>query len=936
MKTDRIGQKFGDYRLTRLLGGGGFGDVYLGIQVQDQTLSAVKVLQARLSNATDIKQFINEARAIRLRHPHIVQLLDFGIAADDIPFLIMDYAPNVTLRDRHPRGTHIPLDTVVIYVKQIASALQYAHDRNLIHRDVKPENMLLGPHHEVLLSDFGLVVVESASSRNTQFGAGTPIYMAPEQFKGKSLAASDQYSLAAVAYEWLCGEPPFTQGNFIQLGYQHNTEPPPPLRNKLSTVSPDIEQVVQIALAKDPMHRFGNVSAFATAFEQASRVVGPVNASSPLNFSSSPSSMGMPQTLSSIPPRVNTPSYRIPPSNPLPQPKLPTPTMHSNPVVTEQSSSAINPSVPRATSPALPQSTTAHPPKGFSKVTAIMLFGLVLIILIGGTGLFSYFSASSRSRSSTGVPTGAATANPNVVRGGTWIDDLYQEPDSLIPNASATTSSAMVDQALYTPLFVGDSKGQIHPALATEVPTVQNGDISSDAKTWTFHLRKGLKWSDGQPLDARDLDFTWRTWVNPKFGAANTIGISLITSTDVSSDNLSITFHLKQPFAPFVSVWVDGLNAPLPQHHFQGMQPDQITKSPDNLNPSITNGPFKLREGKPGDHYTLERDPNYYRASEGLPYLDSIVFRIVPDQNNILKDLQAGSINSAWFLDVSKTPAYQRLTNYKLIGNSASTNFEALYFNLKNPVLGKHQEVRRAIAMAIDHQALIDVARRGQAAPLCTDHGVGLNPGYQKDAPCPKFDVAGANALLDQNGWTKGSDGVRTNNGLRLEFQYSTTANNSWRADDELIIQQNLKAIGIKIDIQNYPASTFFGTFLQDGTPGKYDIAEFENSWTYDGDDASVGATNQIPPNGFNIMFYSNPNLDKLYVAEESTPDPTQRQQIFNQIHQIYLTDFPFVTLYSPTDIAMYKNTVHNYSPGPMGASETINIWEWWCNDGRC
>jgi peptide/nickel transport system substrate-binding protein len=330
------------------------------------------------------------------------------------------------------------------------------------------------------------------------------------------------------------------------------------------------------------------------------------------------------------------------------------------------------------------------------------------------------------------------------------------------------------------------------------------------------------------------------------------------------------------------------------------------------------------------------RDPMWYRASEGVPYLDSIVFRVVPDQNTILKDLQAGSIDSAWFLDVSKTPAYQRLTNYKLSSNQASTNFEAAYFNFKNPILGKHLEVRQAIAMAIDHQAMINVARRGQAAPLCTDHSAGLHPGYQADAPCPKLDPAAANALLDQNGWAKGSDGYRSKGGQRLEFQYSTTANNLWRADDELIIQQNLKAIGIKIDIQNYPASTFFGTFLNSGIPGKYDIAEFENSWTYDADDSSAFASSQIPPNGFNITFYSNPKLDALFVQEESTADPTQRQQIFNQIHQIYLTDFPFITLYGPVDLAMNKAGTHNYTPGPEGASETVNNWEWWCDGGKC
>jgi peptide/nickel transport system substrate-binding protein len=560
---------------------------------------------------------------------------------------------------------------------------------------------------------------------------------------------------------------------------------------------------------------------------------------------------------------------------------------------------------------------------------------------------FSFLALLILVLSACGAPT-PGTPPPSggtPVKGGTWIDDFYEEPNSLIPNVSVETYAVMLMQSIYTPLFVGDPNAVTHPALATVIPTIANGGVSADSKTWTFHLRPGLKWSDGQPLDARDVDFTWKLWTNPKFTPASTVGYNLITSADVSSDNLSITFHLKQAFSPFLSVWTDAGTAPLPAHHFQSIAPDKVSTSPDNLNPSVTSGPFMMKESKPGDHYTVVRNPNYYQASQGLPHLDSVVFRIVPSQDTILKDLQAGSVDSSWFLDVTKSIAYQRLSNYKLQGSTKASNFEAFYFNFHNKVLGQHPEVRQAMAMAIDHQALIDTARRGQASPLCTDHASGVVPGYQADAPCPKFDPAAANALLDQNGWVASpTDGVRTKAGMRLEFNYSTTANNLWRADDELILQSNFKAIGVKIDIQNYPASTYFGPFLNGGNAspptgavaGRYDIGEFESSFTYDADDATVAACNQFPPKGFNIMFYCNPNLDKLYIQEESTADPAQRQAAFNQIHQIYLTDFPLVVLYSPVDISMHKLIVHNYSPGPEGASETVNIWDWWCEGGHC
>ena len=163
--------------------------------------------------------------------------------------------------------------------------------------------------------------------------------------------------------------------------------------------------------------------------------------------------------------------------------------------------------------------------------------------------------------------------------------------------------------------------------------------------------------------------------------------------------------------------------------------------------------------------------------------------------------------------------------------------------------------------------------------------------------------------------------------GQRLEFKYSTTANNIWRADDELLLQQQLQLIGIQLDIQNYPASTFFGTFLTDGKAGVYDIVEFENAWSYDADDSSSFSSSQIPPNGFNINFYSNKQLDALITQQESTADANARQQAFDQEHQIYLTECPFITLYSPVDIAVHKNVTQNYAPWPGGGCG---------RDGRC
>lgn len=273
MTDERIGQQFGNYQLVRLLGQGGFADVYLGEHRQLKSLAAIKVLYTRLNNELR-ESFLNEARILaRLNHPHIIHTLEFGLETDGVPYLAMDYASQGTVRQRHPNGSKVPLEKVVGYVQQVADALQYAHDQKLIHRDLKPDNILIGEHNGLLLSDFGVAIVSQTTSRSLTAEksiVGTMSYMAPEQLQGKAQRASDQYSLGIIVYEWLCGTRPF-HGTVIEVFTQHVSMRPAPLRDHVPELSTTVEQVVLKALEKDPAQRFASVRDFAAAFAQASR-----------------------------------------------------------------------------------------------------------------------------------------------------------------------------------------------------------------------------------------------------------------------------------------------------------------------------------------------------------------------------------------------------------------------------------------------------------------------------------------------------------------------------------------------------------------------------------------------------------------------------------------------------------------------------------------
>ena len=227
--ADLTGHQLGNYRLVRHLGHGGFAEVYLGEHLYLKSEAALKVLRTS-PKEEEMQRFLKEAQTlVGLRHPNIVRVLEFGVEGD-IAFLVIDYAPGGTVRDRYPKESRLPLATTVAYVNQVATALQYAHNRGIIHRDVKPENILLDFDQHILLSDFGLALfAPSPELLSTQEGAGTALYISPEQLQGKPTFASDQYSLGIVTYEWLCGKRPF-EGNYWVLINQHMHVDPVPLR----------------------------------------------------------------------------------------------------------------------------------------------------------------------------------------------------------------------------------------------------------------------------------------------------------------------------------------------------------------------------------------------------------------------------------------------------------------------------------------------------------------------------------------------------------------------------------------------------------------------------------------------------------------------------------------------------------------------------------
>jgi serine/threonine protein kinase len=295
-QTGMPGTQLGSYELIRRLGEGGMAQVYLARDVRLGREVAVKVLDRRLGERAGFRErFLREAKlAAALDHPNIVQLYDFGEEGADL-YLVMPYMSGGSLQDKLSQAP-FSVNDVVNYAMQIADALEYAHGQGIIHRDVKPANIMLHADGRVLLGDFGLAKIFDGAPRpairDGRPDAGTPEYMAPEQIKGQTDARSDLYGLGVVMYLLLTARLPFSgaSSNSVMEGHLYRLAAPP--RQLNPRVTPAVDEVVQKALAKDPRFRFQSAREMSGALVTA--LVSGDAEPFPFDVSSAPAISGPP------------------------------------------------------------------------------------------------------------------------------------------------------------------------------------------------------------------------------------------------------------------------------------------------------------------------------------------------------------------------------------------------------------------------------------------------------------------------------------------------------------------------------------------------------------------------------------------------------------------------------------------------------------------
>lgn len=484
--ADRIGHLVGHYHLQALLGEGGFAQVYLGEHRYLKTQAAIKLLAQRLHPPAQ-QAFLQEAQTIAsLIHPHIVRVLDFGLD-QGTPYLVMDYAPHGSLRQRYPLGMSLPLAEMLPLVQQAAQAIQYAHDARRIHRDIKPENLLVGPKQEIWLSDFGLAVLAESDRTYSEAIACTLAYVAPEQLRGKPVPASDQYALGVMVYEWLSGEVPFT-GTWLEVVGQHLLTSPPPLRDKVPALPPAVEEVVLTALAKDPQKRFQSVEIFAAALARASKAAGPSAWVSPALSPMLPENMPdqaepvLPLDAGGIPAEIAHPLHteqdQAGTAPPTPTPTAPSLSGAAAPIPSSQKPGG---NTPRARGRGLVAFWPAQPTAPHHKPTErIALLLLLLTVLSLGSGLFGLGWVHPPQPAPQGraalapLPTTSPTVTLAATSTPTTLPTATSTPSIIPPAPLAPTPTTVPPQFGVAPTSFGDHCSSSQTKLPQKTLTLDN------------------------------------------------------------------------------------------------------------------------------------------------------------------------------------------------------------------------------------------------------------------------------------------------------------------------------------------------------------------------------------------------------------------------------------------------------------------------------
>lgn len=544
-----------------------------------------------------------------------------------------------------------------------------------------------------------------------------------------------------------------------------------------------------------------------------------------------------------------------------------------------------------------------------TRVPKYLAPALLALLWCGGLTL----ALPSCSRPAANSTLSARVSAPGVLR------IASAQVDNLNPVLSGGGSSTYLAFLWAAWLYIQDPQGNLVPELATDVPSTANGGISADGLTITYHLRRGVRWQDGYPFDARDVIFTWRAIMNPKNNVITRLGFDKIAAIHAPNP-YEVRVRLKEPYSPAIA----GLFAPgevplciLPQHLLGSLS--DINRAAYNAKP-IGTGPFVISRYEPSTGVYLTANPAYWR---GAPKLARIDYLFVTDPNTVQVMLRSGELDLAT-LTATRAQELKSQPGVAIVHQPA--NFVTfLSLNERHPPLDDPR-VRRAIAMGVDRKRYLDDFQYGIGSLADADQPQFLWA-FDPHVHAPAYDIAQAQQLLDTAGWRRGASGFRERDGKRLllTFVYATDQADAIRYAP--LFQEAMRRLGIEVSVKPFPYNIFYGQAANGGilTGGKYDVAFAGWVGGVDPDDAALWMCDQIPPNGYNWSFSCDPRIDAQERVALRSYEREVRRQAYWRIQELLSEDVPVVFLTWSDSIYAARTTLRGFSP----TSTYSNAWNW-------
>jgi peptide/nickel transport system substrate-binding protein len=545
--------------------------------------------------------------------------------------------------------------------------------------------------------------------------------------------------------------------------------------------------------------------------------------------------------------------------------------------------------------------------------------GTAAFMAFGG-GLIEFLQACAGT-------SGSNNSGGTAKKGGHVVEGNFTDVRTFNSMLSSDTASNQVIGLMFDGLTNQKKDGTVIPAIAESFKT------SSDGLTYTFKLRSGLKWSDGQAITSDDVKFTYSLAYDPAykdFASPRRGDLSKYIKSIDTPDPQTVIITTTQVYAPFLAS--HGQYGILPKHVLGSMDAKALNTADFNNAPTVSNGPFKFVSWQKGQQVTVARNDNYWG---GAPYLDQWIYKVLPDSVAVTNQLKTGEID----VGPIDPGQYDSLTGVSSVARSEfpvpTFTFYAYQLDPSKPAgqIFQDKAVRQALIYALDRKSMVNA--------IWFNHGVVANScepptswAYKaKPQVVYNFDKAKAESMLDAAGWTKGSDGIRAKNGQKLKFSMITNAGNKQRESSLTYMQQAWSAIGVEATPSLIQFPQLVSQIVDIRT---FDMFLVGFNWTVDPDESPLFHSRNTAPGGFNGFDFKNDQVDSILDQALATLDQSKRKQLYSQFQDIMSDAVPAPIIKFDTGIWGVNTRVQGTDFGPFNQYQ-FRPWlkNVWVTDGK-